>query len=198
MAEPMTRPTWKRAFTLIELLIVIIIIAVMAAVVIPSYVRYLSHVRFQGKVREVQDIFGYAREQAVTLDTTVTLHFDQQSESFSAEVTPPPKSSDEPSSFTSNDNTGGAMAQTTPDRRVVQLDSSQSVRQFSISGTLPGTSSSNTTPTPASSPSDLHFLSDGTVEGMTMTLSSATGASADFTLWPSTARLTMDSELGIR
>jgi prepilin-type N-terminal cleavage/methylation domain-containing protein len=194
----MTRPTWKRAFTLIELLIVIIIIAVMAAVVIPSYIRYLSHVRFQGKVREVQDIFGYAREQAVALNTTVTLHFDQQLECFTAEVTPPSPINDEPTSFVSAESSDTSTTQSAPAPRTVQLDPSESVGEFSISGALAGTSSSTTAPSSPTSPTDLHFLEDGTVEGMTMTVSNSEGAYASFTLWPSTSRLTMDSSRGIQ
>lgn len=194
----MIRPTWKRAFTLIELLMVIILIAVMSAVVIPSYIRYLTHVRFQDKVRDVQDLFAYAREEAVTLNTTVTLHFDQQTESFTVNVTPASPQNDEPAAYSSAENMDAANAQSAPAQRSVQLDSSETVNPFTISGNPAGTSSSVTAPNIATSPTDLHFLEDGTVEGMTMTVKNAEGAYASFTLWPSTARLTMDSSQGIR
>ena len=176
-------------FTLIEILIVIVIIAVMSAIAVPAYVRYLAHVRFQTKVRQVQDIFAYAREQAVTRDSTVTLRFDKGTAMFTVEFTPPSQLSDQPAAFNAGDITQSSNGQTNNTKNV-QLDPEQTVLQYTVS------EGTNAPAKPASKlqtgSNDLHFLSDGTVEGLDMTMAQNDGRRAHLQLMPSTGRLMLE------
>src|ERR1700722_9662317 len=104
----------RKAFTLIEILIVIVIIAVMAAVVVPAYLRFLGHAKFRSKVREVQDLFAYAREQAVSLDSPVTLSYSAQSESFTVTLPTPPAQTDQPVALSGSEAGENANAQAAP------------------------------------------------------------------------------------
>ncbi len=187
----------RRGFTLIELLIVILIIAVMAAVVVPSYLNFLGHARFRRKVREVQDLFAYAREQAVLLGAPVTLSYDKQSESFTVTLPTPPAQTDEPVALSGSEAGEDANAASTPPR-TVQLDHDQSVGNYTLSASPLATASPNATVPGSNStsgnagPNDLHFQSDGTVEGLQMVISQSDGAHAQLVLSPATARLTLD------
>jgi len=193
-------PTRKRGFTLIELLIVILIIAIMAAVVVPSYVRFLGHARFRSKVRQVQDLFAYAREQALLLDAPVTLSYNKQSESFTVTLPTPPKQIDEPAALSGSEAGESSASQngSAQPPRTVQLDPNQNISQYSLSASPLATASPNATVPGVNSssgnsgPNDLHFQGDGTVEGLNMAITQADGAHAQLVLSPATARLTLD------
>lgn len=180
----------RRGFTLIEILIVIVIISVMAGVVIPAYLRYLDHVHFSQKTHEVQDLFAYAREQAVALDAMVTLHFDPQSETFEVQVPPPLPLIDLPVAASTPDQPDATSAQAAPIPRTVQLNQDQKVQQYTVTPASQNQNVSQTTN--ASGQNDLHFLSDGTVEALDMVLSQADGIQAHLMLAPATGRLSLD------
>ena len=72
----------KVAFTLIELLMIIIIIAVVSALVVPAYARYWSKAKFESSVHQIEEMLSDARDKAVELDTTTTVSFNKQSQTF--------------------------------------------------------------------------------------------------------------------
>jgi prepilin-type N-terminal cleavage/methylation domain-containing protein len=187
----MRKQIQKPGFTLIEILIVIVIIAVMSAVVVPAYVRYLGHVRFQAKVKQVQDLFAYAREQAIALDTTVTLKYDKGSARFTVELPDSSPSNDQPSAFSNGTQVQDAHGQAAPPPRVVQLDPEQSVSNYIVSqGTNSTSTSANSTV--QSGQNELHFQGDGTVETLDMSIAQSDGKKAHLQLWPATGKLTLD------
>lgn len=76
----------NRGFTLIELVVVIIIMAVLSAIAVPSYTRLHARAKFDGGVQEVISLFRWAREMAVESGFETTVRFDQQSATFIATV----------------------------------------------------------------------------------------------------------------
>jgi len=177
----------RRAFTLIELMVVILMIAVMASVVVPAYNHFFAKAQFEQAARQVQDIFAFAREQAILRNTTVTVTYDSGSHAFTAQVAPPSQTqTDMPVALANTVNPDGTAVQSGETQKAAQLNSDVNVTSFTVSN--------NPTQTSASAGpgggNQLHFLPDGTVEGATLGLISASGYSADYQLWPATGRLT--------
>ena len=165
----------NRGFTLIEVLVVIIIIAVMGAVVTPRYARYLEKVRFEGQVREVVDLFAFAREKAVDTDSVVTLSFDQQLSTFRVKGNAPPPSSDLPEALNSS-------TQNSPERGTqidagLQLSELYQVANFQIGNTAQRGEGDH-----GNGSSEIHFRGDGTVEGAQVVVTSTTGDSVTLEL----------------
>ncbi len=177
----------RRAFTLIELMVVILMVAVMASVVVPAYSRYNAKVQFENAARQVQDIFAFAREQAITRDTTVTVTYDPQNHAFLAQVAPAQPQTDLPVALSGTVNSDGTSTQTGETQKSAQLGADVNVASFSVSSN-PNVTAAPTTGTGAGN--QLNFLPDGTVEGATLTITSADGYSAEFQLWPATGRMT--------
>jgi prepilin-type N-terminal cleavage/methylation domain-containing protein len=170
----------RSGFTLIELLVIIIIISVVSSIVVPSYSRFMARANFDGATRNVRDLFAYAREQAVVNDTTVTVRFEPQSQTFAAIVTPPPPQADQPVAFGAmNTNAAAAVSQTAAEPVTVSLggDFLVSNYQTGVQGQGGG---------------DLHFRGDGTCEGAQIMLVSSAGYQRQLTLWPDTGCITVE------
>ncbi|HLV80780.1 MAG TPA: prepilin-type N-terminal cleavage/methylation domain-containing protein [Chthonomonadaceae bacterium] len=184
----------SHAFTLIELMVVILIIATFASIIVPAYARYWTGVRLQAKAAEIRDLFAYAREQAVQQDTTATLTFHPQTQVFTLTFDPAPPPSDAPAALSSADASGAnrsGQATQLPPREVDMGDA------FAIRGFQAGSSSS----APAASAADntngqedgIHFQGDGTtLEHAEFTLVNPSGDSVHMVLWPATGRLTVE------
>jgi prepilin-type N-terminal cleavage/methylation domain-containing protein len=171
-------------FTLIEMVVVIIIVAVMAGVLVPAYGRFYARTRFDANVRDVQDVFAYAREQALAKDAPVTLMFDPGSETFAVNVTAPPPPTDQPLAFPDVKTDSASV----PETHVTQLDSSMAINGFAATDT--GQNSSSGTGRGATI---VHFRPDGTSDAAELTvLGMENGYMAHMTLQPGNARLTLD------
>ena len=171
------RRIFQPAFTLIELLVVILILAVMGAIVTPKYSRYLEKAKFEAQVREVIDLFAFAREKAVTTDSPVTLSYDPSNETFQVKANPPTQSADQPAAFSDNQNRAGVSESSQAVNAGVRLDDGYRVASFQAGGAGGGASQ------------ELHFLGDGTVEQATLTMTAKTGDSVSLQLSPATGRL---------
>jgi len=66
----------RQAFTLIELLLVVLIIGMSAAVVIPSFLSTVKKAKLRSSAREVIMINKYARSMAVLQQKSVVLRYD--------------------------------------------------------------------------------------------------------------------------
>lgn len=66
----------RRGFTLIELLIVIVIMAILAGLSVPSYQEYQARSRLKGAAREVMTDLMAARMQAVSENNWISLNVD--------------------------------------------------------------------------------------------------------------------------
>jgi len=176
----MFRSQRRSGFTLIELLVLIVIIAVMSSTIVPAYSRYLAHARFDGQVRSIQEIAAYAHEQAVATDSTVTMTYDPQSATFTV-VTPPVSHSDLPIALAGVDSSLNDISY--PPRRL-QISPEYALRQ-SAGDSRSGSSGSST---------NIRFRGDGTCDGAMITLSSASGYTAQLTLQASTSRLLLQPD----
>jgi prepilin-type N-terminal cleavage/methylation domain-containing protein len=85
-----------RGFTLIEMIVLIIIMAVLSGVVVPSYMRMLAKSRFQQTVQEVVGLFGWARAAAIESNSEAVLRFDHQSGTLAVMVVTPDLTGDLP------------------------------------------------------------------------------------------------------
>ncbi len=182
----------RRAFTLIELMVVILLIAVMASIVVPAYSRFYAKSQFENTARQVQDIFAFAREQAIVRDTTVTVTYDPQNHAFLAQAAPPEPQTDLPVALSATDSPNGGMTAGGESQKSYQMDPDVSIGAFSVSSNP----NSGTDAGGSGSGNKLHFLSDGTVESATLTITSADGNRAQFQLRPATGRLSrMDTNV---
>lgn len=71
------RPSaFSRAFTLIELLLVIVLLAIITAIVVPSFVRSIQGQRLSTAARTLATVSRYARSMAVLKQTDLVLTFN--------------------------------------------------------------------------------------------------------------------------
>jgi Tfp pilus assembly protein FimT len=171
-----------KAFTLIEMLVLIIIIAVFAAAVVPSYSRMFARTRFENDVREVRDLFAHARERAIARDTTAQLMFDAQTQTFAVMVNAAPPPTDQPIAFADDPQIMNAASQSEPPKGYT-LPADVRVESFAVGGTggNAGTGSSA-----------IRFRSDGTCDGAQLRMVSENGYTADLLLMPATGQIKVE------
>lgn len=73
----------RRAFTVIELLLVVVIIGMMTAIAIPNFVKSLHGNRLRTAARTVVSAGRYARSMAVLRQRVVELRFDLEKQTVS-------------------------------------------------------------------------------------------------------------------
>ena len=132
---------------------IIILLAILTSIIVPSYSRYWHRTRFQGAVNDIADLIADARERAITKDTQTTLSYLGGTQTFKLEVTPPTPSSDMPTAMSESGNpeqqTGGGI-------RGYQLREDTLVQEFAVGGGGGGTPS----PLSAKQEQSLHFRED--------------------------------------
>ena len=164
----------KRAFTLIELITIIVIIAVTAGILVPSFTGYYNHTKFNGVVRDIRDLFAEAHDRAISKDTNTMLTFDAGSQLFDLQVTPPLPATDLPLVFADE---GREVSSGERRGYVLREDFAiKSFRPLTQSAQAQGTSGGIT------------FHSDGTNDGAEVIVTSASGYSAKITIMPSTGQ----------
>ena len=72
----MIRNTDKRGFTLVEMMIVIAIMAILAAIAAPSFQTYMAQRRLNGTARQVMTDLMAAKMKAVSLNQNVKVSFE--------------------------------------------------------------------------------------------------------------------------
>ncbi len=78
-----------RAFTLVEITIVIFIMATMMAVAVPYFLHYYNEARLDGAAREFATATQLARLQAVTQQREATMEFDLDRQTYAIFVGAP-------------------------------------------------------------------------------------------------------------
>ena len=112
------RPT-PNAFTLIEMLVLIIIIAVLCSVAVPAYARFHSKVKFQQAVQETVNVLAWARDQAIQSGADSTVRFDAQTATFHVAIETPASPTDSP---TAMEESGEQSAAPSPSRMLALSD----------------------------------------------------------------------------
>jgi len=70
----MMAKTEERGFALAELLVVIAVLGIIAAIAIPSFLSYLQAAQTRGAAQEVATILNQARQLAITRNQSVCVH----------------------------------------------------------------------------------------------------------------------------
>ncbi len=172
----------RRAFTLIELIVIIVIISVTAGILVPRFTDYYQRAKFSGVVRDIRDLLAEAHDRAVTLDTSTIVTFDPGSQLFDLQVTPPLPLTDLPSALAEE-----AQSVSAGEHRGYTLREDFTVSQF-----RPLTQPASTASPKAAE--GVTFHSDGTGDGVEVVVSSAFGFGAKITVSPSTGQTIVEEQ----
>ena len=83
------KPRPHRGFTLIELLVVLTLIAILAAIGVPSFREMIKNNRVTGQNNELVAMLNFAKSEAVRRSTTVTVTLSSDGNSWSGGVPDP-------------------------------------------------------------------------------------------------------------
>jgi prepilin-type N-terminal cleavage/methylation domain-containing protein len=195
-----------RGFTLIEILVVIIIIAVMSSVAVPAYFRFLAHSSFVQSVQQTVSLLGWARNAAVETGTNVSVQFDLHAGTITVSV-PQRDTSSGPSRIAADMPT--AMQDQQDASATVQPRVSPLGEDITVTGltVIPGAAGSDPTngganPLPADNQAQsgnqaqqaINFYSDGTADNAQFALVSTDGFHASVAVVPTTGRAIVGDE----
>jgi prepilin-type N-terminal cleavage/methylation domain-containing protein len=151
-------------FTLIEMLVVIIIIAVISSVIVPRYYDFAMKARFQASVQNVLSVFADARYKAVQSGADVVVRYDAQSALLIVESEVAPPGADQPVALQeSPENTGMLPSMPT------QLGENLIVSDFQIDNPQQQGQRGGTRQL------EIHFHEDGRADAATILLAGAEG-----------------------
>lgn len=171
----------RRGFTLIEMIVLIVIMAVLSSLAVPTYNRFKARMEFEAAVQQVVGLFAYARNAAIQNDTDCTLYFDAQSGAFLVTVEQPPMLNDLPTALAD----AGEAAQTLPEPRTVLLGEAIQVGNFAVQSSDDPTGTVDQT----GAASTITFRPDGTSDAAQFTIASAEGFATRLQLIPTTGLL---------
>ncbi len=154
-----TASSTRRGFTLIEMIVLVIIIAVISSAIIPSYSRYRDRARFDQNVQHILELLSWARETAIQTNANSVVRFDHQSQMFTVVVEQPDSSgnTDQPAALQESQE----AAQQAIQPRAISLGEDMNVIPLQ-SGSNSGSMSAG----PGVNGQDLVFRDDGTSSGM--------------------------------
>ena len=81
--DPHHREQTRCAFTLIELVIVLLVIGILAAVGAPKFVNSMYRMRAENAANRIKMDLGYARQTAMSQSTTLSVLFAPASDAYS-------------------------------------------------------------------------------------------------------------------
>jgi prepilin-type N-terminal cleavage/methylation domain-containing protein len=76
---------WQRGFTLVEVLVAIILIVIIGAIAIPSYLGYSLNTNLKAAARNIQADFLELKERAIAESTAYRITFDQSGNTYTIE-----------------------------------------------------------------------------------------------------------------
>ena len=85
MANGRNAPSFRRAFTLIEIMIVVAIMGLIAAMGLPALMKVIQKEGMRKALSDVTDVCASARARAILLNQTIAVTFHPAARSFSVE-----------------------------------------------------------------------------------------------------------------
>jgi Tfp pilus assembly protein FimT len=170
----------SRAFTLIEMLVLIIILAVLSSILVPASARSFAKARYQHSVQDVVGMLTYARNAAIDSNAESVVRFDAQTDTFVVTVETSSPSADLPTAMQETQE-----AVQVPESRVGKLADDIMVadfRSFDQSGETSGAMGQRM--------AELRFHEDGSSAGGQFVLRSADGYASVVEVAPMTGRAT--------
>ena len=165
-----------RAFTLIEMVVVVVLIAVMAAMIIPEMKGSFDDALLRSTSRDLINVFDLASSRAVSLNQSCRVELDTQSGRY----------------FVEREIRGGVQENYVPLKDVSgaegKLDSRIAVEMSPPDEASPDNPPDNSAPE-AVSPSAISFYPDGTADAMEIRLRDQAGFQMVLRLNPITARV---------
>ncbi len=169
----------RAAFTLIEMLVVIVIMAVFASVAVPQYSRMLARANFDTAVQSILATLQTARDAAIRYGTDSVVTFDAQSQTLTVSVPSPALATDVPIVMQDE-----AASEPLPEPRVLNLGENITITNFESFDT--------SAPTSSNTPAAIQYHDDGSSTGGRLVIVSAEGYAAAVEVAPATgtARVT--------
>lgn len=115
----MSGPVASRGFTLIELMIVLALLAIVSFIAVPNFMDFIERNRIQTQAQELQAFLLYARGEAVSRGTSITVSLDEDDDDL----------------WVAKRNSGEVIRQLTQNPELVQIDSSVDEVRFRSNGT---------------------------------------------------------------
>jgi prepilin-type N-terminal cleavage/methylation domain-containing protein len=173
-----------RGFTLIEMIVLIIIIAIVTSIAVPSYSHFLAHTRFNSSVQEVMSLMAFARDSSVQSGRDTIVRFDHSSETFEVAVDTPDPSPDLPTALQDQN----AEVQQVIPPRTATLGEDVGVVDFQVFSKGMAQGNSNSQNSQSSANSTLRFHQDGSSDAANFTIAGQEGFRADIEISPLTGR----------
>lgn len=115
----MSGPVTSRGFTLIELMIVLALLAIVAFIAVPNFTDFIERNRIQTQAQELQAFLLYARGEAVSRNTSITVTLDEDDDDL----------------WVAKRNSGEVIRQLTQNPALVQIDANADEVRFRSNGT---------------------------------------------------------------
>ena len=170
----------RLAFTLIEMLVLIIILAMLSSVVVPASTRFYAKAKFQQSVQDIVGLLAYARSSAIESNTESVVRFDAQTDTFMVTRDSTTPAADVPSALQESQD-----AAPIPESRISRLGDDIMVADFK---SYDPTGDSNSSM--GQKMAELRFHEDGSSSGGQFVLRSMNGYAEIVEVAPMTGRAT--------
>ena len=172
----------QQAFTLIEMITVIVMLAIISSTVVPAYLRYLTRAEFDKGVQQVRGLLVWAKSEAAKSSHDATVTFDQQSNTITLETQAPDMGTSGPTAISDSSNANPTQNLHAP----VELSDKMTIAEFTI--TDPNLQNQNL------GHNQLRFHDDGSCDGATLRLIGPSGDSITLEIAAQTSVITQKSE----
>jgi prepilin-type N-terminal cleavage/methylation domain-containing protein len=172
----------RGGFTLIEMIVLIMIMAILSGIAVPAYSRFHARMQFDKNVQDVITLLSWARDTAQQLGGECVVELDRQTNIFVATPEQPAQITDQPADMVQTDQ---AAQQLYP--RQVMLPETITVAEFVQFGTQSDYNSGGQ--------SRLRFHADGTCDGVGLTLAGINGHTATIEVSPMTGRIALNRSM---